>query len=57
MTEHYLRDVVSKHSHTTSDGEDVRMYAEYDEDGNLLNILCNDDCDIDKVTIRTFPEE
>ena len=33
------------------------MYAEYDEDGNLLNILCNDDCDIDKVTIRTFPEE
>lgn len=39
------------------DGEDSRLYAAFDENGNMINTGNESDVDISKVLIKTFPEQ
>lgn len=39
------------------DGEDSRLYAAFDENGNMINTGNESDVDINKVLIKTFPEQ
>ncbi|MDO5020475.1 MAG: hypothetical protein Q4E29_08440 [Lachnospiraceae bacterium] len=39
------------------DGEDSRLYAAFDENGNMINTGNESDVDVNKVLIKTFPEQ